>query len=298
MLSSTHITIVGLGLMGGSLGAAMRGRCARITGVDVEPRAVAVALSRGAVEHGTTNLAEGVADADLVVLAVPVRASLRLLEELAGTVRQPLAVMDLGSTKRDVVTAMAGLPANFDPIGGHPMCGKERAGIEHADARLFDGAPFALSVLDRTSPKLRGLAEELVDAIGARPLFVDSERHDRLVSAVSHLPYLLSGALMRLAEAERDPRVWQLAGPGFRDTTRLAASDLTMMLDILATNRDFVLSHLSLMRSHLDDLASAINARDESALASLLTAGRDRRSTLFQRRPKEPRHDPSLWPGA
>lgn len=298
MLITTRITVVGLGLMGGSLALALRGKCARVVGVDVDPRAVGLARERGAVDLATTEPAEGLSGADLVVLAVPVRASLALLEKLPAVARAPLAVMDLGSTKRDVVRTMAALPAGFDPIGGHPMCGREQSGMGQADARLFENAPFALTPLSRTSQDLRGLAEELVTAIGARPLFVDPDRHDRAVAAVSHLPYLTSVALVHSAETEGDPGVWELAGPGFRDSTRLAASDLTMMLDILGTNRDSALRQVASFQSALAALAALIGSGDERALSSLLAAGRERRLALFQPNAMDTPHVSNLWPGA
>lgn len=282
MLTDTRVTIVGLGLMGGSLSRALRGKCAGLAGVDVKPEVVTRAVREGFVDQASTELAKGLAGADLCILAEPVRAILDTLEGIAELTKGPLAVMDLGSTKRDVVRAMQALPSQVDAIGGHPMCGKEHAGLEHADGALFQGAAFALTPSTRTSEGLRALAQELVAAVGARPIFMDAERHDRLVGAISHLPYLSSSLLVELAQAVDDPGVWDLAGPGFRDSTRLAASDTTMMMDILMTNRDVVLAWLGRYKQLLSSLEETLQSGDEAVLATRLQSSQARRASIFQ----------------
>jgi len=279
------VTIVGLGLMGGSLAAALRagGACREVRGVARRPETIAEALARGFVDRGTLDLAEGVRGSDVVVLATPVRTIVELIPHLGPLLSPGCLLMDVGSTKAAIAKAMERLPAHVQPLGGHPMCGKEVSGIGAAEAGLYQGATFVLTPLPRTSPEALALAWELVEAVGARPLVMDAHRHDRLVAAVSHLPYLLSLALVAAAEdvAEEDGMVWDLAASGFRDTSRLAASDVTMMLDILLTNREEVAGMLGRLRRELDELARLLEAKDERGLRRVMEAARERRRGLF-----------------
>ena len=269
--------------MGGSLAAALRAQCARVVGVDRNPEAVRAAAAGGVVDSGTTVLADGVGTADVVVLAAPVRAIVRLVEEVGDLVGAGCLVMDLGSTKADVVAAMAGMPSHVEPLGGHPMCGKEASGLEAADAGLYRGATFILTPLARTSSSALALGEEIVRAAGARPLVLDAVRQDALVATLSHLPYLLACSLVATADAttSADPAAWQIVAGGFRDTSRVAGSDVTMWLDILATNRGHVLDTVRAFRDELARLEAMIEAGDEDTLRGALEVIRARRREMF-----------------
>jgi prephenate dehydrogenase len=281
-----RLTIIGLGLMGGSLGMALRKRraCHRVWGVARRPETITRALELGAIEGGTLYLAEGVADADVVVLATPVRTIIELIPRLGPLLPRGCLLTDVGSTKAAIVEAMGGLPVHVQPLGGHPMCGKEVAGIEAAEADLYAGALWALTPLAHTSPEALEMGRALARAVGARPLLLDALRHDRLVAAISHLPYLLAVALVGLAEevGAEDELVWDLAASGFRDTSRLAASEVTMMLDILLTNRSPVAEMLQRFGQHLEELAALLEGRDQVRLRHLLESARQRRGGMFR----------------
>jgi prephenate dehydrogenase len=285
-LRDARVAIVGLGLMGGSLGLALSrgGACREVVGVARRPETVHEALAAGAAQRATTDLAEGVAGADVIVLATPVRTILRQIRQLAALPLAPCLVLDLGSTKGEIVSAMEALPPQAQPVGAHPMCGKETTGLAVAEPTLYHGAPWVLVPLPRTSPHALALARELAEAAGARPLVLDAARHDRLVAAISHLPYMLAVALV-LAAAEagaKDSAVWELAASGFRDTSRLAASDVTMMLDILLTNRAAVGDALRRASAQLGQLADLIAAGDEETLRARLGAAHDQRAPMFR----------------
>jgi prephenate dehydrogenase len=275
-LRSAHVCIIGLGLMGGSLGMALRAghACASVTGSDrvAETRAQAIAL--GSVDSAFPDARDAVRQADLVILATPVRAIVRLLGELAPAFRAGAIVMDLGSVKSPIVAAMAGLPPDVQPIGGHPMCGKERAGLAAADPGLFRNAVFCLAPLERTSAETLAVARDLVAAVGARSLVIESRRHDRLVAVSSHLPYLVAAALTATAgeTAAGDDLLWMVTASGFRDTSRLAGSDVDMMMDILLTNSNNVASAARRAAQRLAALADAIAGVDEERLRSTLAA--------------------------
>ncbi|MBN1661144.1 MAG: prephenate dehydrogenase [Anaerolineae bacterium] len=282
-LEECTVVIVGLGLMGGSLAAALRGQCRRVVGVDSTEEAVGAAVADGVVDRATQVLEEGLREADVVVLAAPVRSIVRLVAEVGALAGEGCLVMDVGSTKADVVAAMESLPAHVEPLGGHPMCGKEVSGPGTADAALYRGATFLLTPLARTSPAALALGCEIADAVGARPLVVDAPRHDALVATLSHLPYLLACGLVATADAttSADPAAWELVAGGFRDTSRVAGSDVTMWLDIVATNRGQVLHAVGTFRAELERLAWMIEAGDEVALRAALEGIRARRREMF-----------------
>jgi prephenate dehydrogenase len=280
------VAIIGLGLMGGSLATALmeRSLCREVVGVAHRDETVHQATARGAVHRATTDLADGVAGADVIVLATPVRTILRQIRELAAMPLGPCLLLDLGSTKGDIVMAMEDLPFQVQPVAAHPMCGKETAGLASADPTLYEGAPWVLIPLPRTSTGALSLARELAVAVGARPLVLDADQHDRLVAAISHLPYMLAVALMSVAAeiGDEDELVWDLAASGFRDTSRLAASNVTMMLDILLTNQAAVGDVLRRVSTHLAHLADLLAAGNEDGLRVLLAAAHDQRTSMFQ----------------
>jgi prephenate dehydrogenase len=280
-LAAARVTVVGLGLMGGSFALALRGHCRELVGADHDPAALELARATSVVDR-TAPLAEAV-ECDLLVLGAPVRAILSQLQALTQLPRpqQRVVVLDLGSTKAEVVQAMATLPAGYDPIGGHPMCGKETSGLANADAGLFRGKVFVLTPLPRTTPGALALALAAAGALGAQPWVLAPEQHDALAAYSSHLPYAVAALLVRTAQAAGDEQIWRMAASGFRDTSRLASSDVTMMLDILLTNREPVLAALAGFRAELDDLRRLLSDGDVERLRSLLTDVRAQRGAHF-----------------
>jgi prephenate dehydrogenase len=284
-LERACVAILGLGLMGGSLALALRGKVGRLIGIDPHPPTLELA-ARLQLADDLSATPEGVlSQADLVILAAPVRAILQLIEALPGLHPGAAVVIDLGSTKQDILQRMARLPERFEPLGGHPMCGKERSSLAEAEVTLYQGAPFAFVPLPRTTPRARAAAEALAGAVGARPLWLDEWAHDRWVAATSHLPYLLASALAACTPPEAAP----LAGPGFRSTTRLASQPSGLMLDILATNRKNVLCALRRVHARLDLFEQLLEAEDYAALQGLLEEGALRRDYFLSISPGETR---------
>jgi prephenate dehydrogenase len=281
-LEQMHLTIVGLGLMGGSLARALRRLGPKLTGVDSDPETVRLAAELGVVDQASSHLASGLGMCDLAVLAVPVRTCVELIRRMGRDLPVPPRLLDLGSTKSEILNAMHDLPTSCDPIGGHPMCGKESAGLLSSDPSLYRGAVFALSPLERTSSGLVQFAQGLARAVGARPLLMPAHAHDRLVAFSSHLPYLLAAGLVATLEpiGAEDSRLWDLLGPGFRDTSRLAAGEVGMMMDILSTNRRHVEEALDRMIDVLEGMRSAMRAGEEQILVNRLEIARRRRRGL------------------
>jgi prephenate dehydrogenase len=282
-LSDARVTIVGLGLMGASLAGGLRGQCRAVIGVARRAETIEVALARGLVDEGTTDLASGVVRSDIVVLATPVRVIIKQLAEIGPLLPHGCTVMDLGSTKARIVDAMAGLPPHVQSLGGHPMCGKETSGIEVADPAIYRGATFILSPLPRTSQETLALGYALVRAVGANPLVIEASRQDYLVATISHLPYMLACALVSTADAttSADPLVWKIVAGGYRDTSRVAGSDVTMMTDILLTNQDKVIKAMDVCISQMRDLSRLIEIGDEAGLRARLGTIREKRREMF-----------------
>lgn len=271
-LNELHITIVGLGLMGASLGYDLRGRVQKVTGVVRRKEAREEALAAGCVDAATLDIGAAVQEADLVVLATPVRTIVRQIPLVGEAMRPNAILIDMGSTKQAICEAMKALPAHVQAIGGHPMCGKAQAGLIAAEAGLYRGCTFVLCPLPRTTAATQNLTLALIEAIAARPLILSPDRHDRLVAAISHLPYLSACALVEHTRnvARDDPTVWEVAASGFRDSSRVAASDVKMLLDILFTNRPAVLAAIDDFQSHLARLRYWLEEGDEAALTAAL----------------------------
>lgn len=276
-LSQQKIAIWGLGLMGGSLALALKHQCSHLIGIDTNPETAAYAKAHEVVdsvflaEETLANPQEILKDVDLLILSTPVCVILDMIKTLPSLFPGPLMVMDCGSTKAKIVKALGELPERFEVIGGHPMCGKEKSSIAEADPGIFLHATFALVPLDRSTGRVRQAAEDLVHTVQARVLWIGAKEHDEMVAATSHIPYLLSGALVRGTPA----RVKPLIGTGFRSTARLAGSSTRMMMDILATNTDPIRDALQKVRGELDMVQELLDNQQYEALAELLTKTRE-----------------------
>jgi prephenate dehydrogenase len=294
-----HLTIVGLGLMGGSLALALRDRADTITAVEMNPSSRAYALKHKFVDHATDDLRAGVAEADTVILAAPVRVIIDILSKRIGTyLRSNTLVVDIGSTKHDICEAMGRLPIGVNAIGGHPMTGKEISGVEASDPCLYENRPFVLCNTRRTTPAARVRALSLVEAIRAEPIEMEPERHDRIVAGISHLPYMLSSSLVATIadEAAQDEAFWRLAAGGFRDTSRVASSDIQMMGDILSTNSRAVATLLAMFRVKLAQMEALLIAGEHEKLMQLLFSVRESRHTWvenYEQKRHRKTHDPA-----
>jgi prephenate dehydrogenase len=265
-LAESKIAIIGLGLMGGSLALGLRGKCAALYGIDSHPPTLELALSQHIVDYVDSDPAKLLPEVDLVILAAPVPVILTLLEQLPGYISKPCIVMDLGSAKHLIVEAMSKLPERFDPIGGHPICGKEKLSLANAERTLYYAAPFLLTPLERTTPRALSAANQIIEAVGAKGQMIDAAEHDRILAATSHLPFLLSSALALATSQDVVPFV----GPGFKSTSRLAGTSSSMMLGVLQSNRENVLNSLHQLQDQLTEIESVISSSNFSELESLL----------------------------
>jgi len=261
MRDTRRLAILGVGLIGGSVGLAAR-RAGGWHVVGHDPAIEAAAVGRGAVHEMAATAAAATADADLVVLAVPVGSAAGLLRSL----RSGVVVTDVGSTKRSVVEAATAAGARF--VGSHPMAGGERGGVAFARAELLDGATCLITPTADTDPAALEVVETFWRSLGMRTRRMSPADHDRCVADVSHVPHVAAAAVARQA----DPHAIPLAAGGWRDTTRVAAGDPDLWRDILLDNRDHVAAGLRRLRDDLDGLIGRLDAGDAPGLRDWLAA--------------------------
>lgn len=277
-LQDSSIGILGLGLMGGSLALALRGRCRALSGSDPDLATFEAACRQNVVDQADRDPAKILSGADVAILAAPVPAILALLDALPSLTPNPCIVIDVGSTKRSIVAAMERLPERFDPIGGHPLCGKETLSLANAERSLYQGAPFLLTPLERTTPRALSAANQIIEAIGAKAAILSAAEHDRILASTSHLPFLLSSALARAVP--EDFRAF--AGPGFRSTCRLAGTASSMMLGVLQSNRENVLHALHRLQDELAEIDSALASEDDAKLEAILNEAHSKYRAFVQ----------------
>jgi prephenate dehydrogenase len=275
-LQDSKVAIVGLGLMGGSLALALKGKCAALYGVDSDHATLGLALAKRIVDQADPNPARLLPQADLVVLATPVPVIMEFVRTLPSVIQKPCIVMDLGSAKKEIVQVMSVLPQNFDPIGGHPICGKENLGLTNAEAGLFQNAPFVITPLERTTLRARAAVKQIIYGIGARFIEMNAEDHDRALASTSHLPFLLSSVLALSTPQEFGPFI----GTGFKSTSRLAGTPSHMTMGILQSNRENILHAIQAFRNSLHQIETALQNENYMQLESILNQSRSAYQSL------------------
>lgn len=283
-----NIALLGVGLIGGSLGLAWKKNspAPHLTGYD-RPDVLDEALKRGAIDARAADPAAAVQDADLVVLAAPISANLRILELIGPHLKPGAIVTDVSSVKAPVVEhARAVLPAGIPFIGGHPMAGSEHSGVSHAEALLFENAtyvlcpPGGLSESSFTAQYAEVIA--LFENTGARLLVLEAARHDRIAAAVSHLPQLLAVLLMNFAAEKNteDEAYLRLAAGGFRDLTRIAASPFNIWRDILIANQGHLLDVMAQFASQFQKMRNRLIEEDLLDLQQAFQTARSSRQNI------------------
>ncbi len=278
------VAILGTGLMGGSLGMAIRERrmAREVWGFSRSSTSLRLAQEKGALDVATNQLEEAVGAADLVVLAVPVKFCETLVARSAESLTRGCLVTDVGSTKSYLEEKIPPLlPEGIYYIGGHPMTGSEESGVKAADPTLWENAIYVLTPSQKIPYYYRENLQSLVEGIGAQPLIMSPEEHDSIVSLVSHLPHLVAVALVKAAATRnQDELIRTLAAGGFRDTTRIAMGNTEMWKDICCTNRKAILECLQLFKGALEEIKIAVEKEQENNLETLLEEARDYRQGI------------------
>jgi prephenate dehydrogenase len=273
------VAIVGVGLIGGSIGLALRqrGLAERVIGIGRRQVSLRVARRVGAVTNTTIDLDKGVAEAELVVVCTPVGRIVEHVRQAAEHCPEGTLLTDAGSTKRSIVTALdVGLPRGCRFLGSHPLAGSEKTGAGHASAELFDGRVAIVTPTRNTRAEDFDLIEEFWKALGSVVIQMSAEEHDRALALTSHLPHAAAAALA----ATVPEKLFRLAGTGMLDATRLAAGDPQLWKEILLLNRDNVLEALQQYGAKLAALHAAIRDGNEGELEKLLAAAKKTRDAL------------------
>ena len=278
----TQLGLIGCGLMGGSFALALKraGLVKRVIGYSKSPSTTERAKKLGVIDDVAESALLAVSGSDIVLIAVPVAATEATFRAIRHLVERGVLFMDVGSTKRDVVDAARRVLKERVPcfVPAHPIAGKEVAGIAHADAALYTGRQVILTPIASTRPELVQKATDVWSAIGAQVLKMTPENHDAAFAAVSHLPHLLAFAYFSAVVKQPAGKDFlALAGPGFRDFTRIAASDPAVWRDILVSNREEVLKQSLRFRHTLDALEHVIRSGNVEALEDLLRQASDAR---------------------
>ena len=278
-----QLGVIGCGLMGGSFALALKraGLVKRVIGYSKSPSTTDKAKQMGVIDQAAESALLAVSGSDIVLIAVPVAACEATFKAIRHLVEPGVLFMDVGSTKRDVVDAARRVlkerVVSFVPA--HPIAGKEAAGISHADASLYNGRQVILTPLAQTSPELLQKATDVWSAIGSQVLHMTPENHDAAFAAVSHLPHMLAFAYFNSVANQPAGRDYlSLAGPGFRDFTRIAASDATVWRDILMSNREEILKQTQRFRHTLDAMEHVIKSGNVAALEDLIRSASDARA--------------------
>jgi prephenate dehydrogenase len=276
-----RVAILGVGLIGGSIGLACRRRQqGTVTGFDSDPATLERALEAGALDESAASVAEASEGAELIFCAAPVSALTGIAREALEAAGPECVITDVGSTKREIVAAL-GEDERF--IGGHPLAGAETSGVEHARAELFEGARWYLTPTTYSGGLLYDRLQRTVSELGARPQAIDAATHDRLMATVSHLPHVIANVLVNQAASELSEDAERLpeAGPSLRDSTRVAGSNPRIWVDILASNRESVAAAIDATVKRLQEASALILEGDREAVTEWHQgAAEDRRRLL------------------
>ena len=279
-----QLGVIGCGLMGGSFALALKraGLVKHVVGYSKSPTTTELAKRMGVIDVAAESALRAVAGSDVVLISVPVSATEATFNAMRAGIRDGMLIMDVGSTKRDVVDTARRVLRDKNQlthfVPAHPIAGSEQAGVAHADATLYNGRQVILTPLPQTQPDLLQKATDVWTAIGAQVLRMTPENHDAAFAAVSHLPHLLAFACFSAIAGQPAGRDFlSLAGPGFRDFTRIAASDPTVWRDILLANREEVLKQSQRFRLSLDALEHVMLAGNAQALEDMIRSASEAR---------------------
>jgi prephenate dehydrogenase len=283
------IAIIGLGLIGGSLGLALKqnppaGGKLKIVGVPRREETIELAKQLGAIDEGTTDHAKGVLDADLVFICTPIHLIVPVIQQIASSLKKGAIVTDVGSSKLEIVKlAERAVPRGVFFVGGHPMAGKESSKLEAAEPGLFQGKTWLLTRTGRTSITALEKVGQIAAQAGARVVEMEPKQHDAVVAAISHLPLAVAAALVNTVAAEPEQALMaRSASSGFRDTTRVASGDPILGVDMFLTNKKSVLKMIGSFKKALNALEKLIRSGQGEEMKAELEKAKQFRDAIYQ----------------
>ncbi len=278
------VAIIGVGLIGGSIGMAAkaRGLARRVVGVGRDGKKLVRAQQLAAVDEVTTNLFAGIGEADIVFVCPPVLAALPMIEAISGFLKPGAIVTDVGSTKTMITRgAEALIPDERYFVGGHPMAGSEESGVEAAVPYLFLDATYVITPTEYTDVNALSTIVNFAEGLGSQTVMMSPEQHDASAAIISHVPHVLAAAILKLAAEEqgRSGKVFELAAGSFRDLTRIALSPPEIWRDVCLSSKDAITSELKRFEEILSEVRSQIESGDDQALLQLFSDGKQIRET-------------------
>ena len=286
-MDTLHLAIIGVGLIGGSFGLAVKEKLrerVHITGLCRSRSSIEAALRRGAVDEASADAASAVRGADIVYLSTPVLQMVSMVETIRPFLKKGAVVTDAGSTKEYLWNEIPPrLPEGVYYVSGHPMTGKEKSGVEAADKDLFRHKCYVLMEETTAPPEIYQRVADLVKLTGANLTTIDVKRHDRCAAVISHVPHVTAAALVTLLDRSGGDlsAALKLAGGGFKDTTRIASSNADMWADICLTNSAAIAEYLRHLTVILEEVVDAVEAGDRAALYDYFTAAKERRDRIL-----------------
>lgn len=281
------IAIVGVGLIGGSLGMAARerGLARHVTGIGRNEDRLRRAMILGAIDDYSMDLQKGALDADLVVICTPVTLVAPTLANMADYLKPGTVITDVGSTKSVIVEDCENVtPDGCYFVGGHPMAGSEQTGVESATADLYEGATWVVTNSNNTDVIALGKLTALAEAVGANVQIMDPMAHDAAVAIISHLPHVMSGALLQTAEAgqRKSGKVFELAAGSFRDLTRISGSSPEIWRDICMTNPECICEAIERFQKHIEEFKAVLQSKNEAAIERFFEQVKEIRETYLR----------------
>jgi len=285
ILAKKQVSIIGVGLIGGSIALSIKEEFPQydIVGIDTELQFIHEALALGIIDWGTIDLTQGVENADVIIIATPVKATENIIEQLGNTkIKDSCIITDVGSTKHNIYEmAECFRDKGISFIGGHPMAGSERSGVKAANRRLFENAYYVLTPSEWAKEEDIESLKTLLESTKAEIIIMSSKTHDQVVGAISHLPHIVASALVNLIrEKKSNPYYTALAAGGFRDITRIASASVDMWRDIVISNKESMLQIITDWERHISEIKKAIEVNDIEQIEEFFTTAKNFRDDL------------------
>lgn len=274
-----QIAIIGVGLIGGSIGIDVREKklAKEVVGVVHRAESIGECIKQGAVDKATLSVTEGVRDADMVILSTPISKMEKIAEEVSKSMKKDAVILDIASVKYKLVGLLEKILGN-NYVGTHPLAGSEKKGVTGAVKGLFNGTVCIVTPTNRTRPKSLKIVREFWNVLGARTIVLRPDEHDKIVSITSHLPHLAAATLVNLLAGE--PKAKEAVGPGFKDSTRIAKSQPELWKEICEWNKEEILSSIDKFQKELQDLRTQIETGNWDNLLDKLKTAKDIRDKL------------------
>ncbi|UCD56496.1 MAG: prephenate dehydrogenase [Candidatus Hydrogenedentota bacterium] len=282
-----RVAIIGIGLLGGSVGLALkaRGLCERIVGLGRSRSSTEMGLKMGAIDEVVSEFAEAVAGTNLIVVSTPVGSVAGIIAEMESALEEDCIITDVGSTKRSIVYAVERLPrAGSRYVGSHPLAGSEKKGVRHASANLFEGATVFLTPTSTTEQTVANVVSGMWEDFGGNVIELDPEIHDRVLARTSHLPHIVAALLVASLRTLREEHS-NLVGKGFLDTTRIASSDPEMWADICMSNPEEIREAVATLRNDLDEFGLYLSQGEYEKVFAFFRSMKTLRDSLNQEKP-------------